>query len=67
VDRNPGHAIVVAEGCDKRGGLPCQCGDARIAEQPLVARDLDQDLFQALRKTASPALLCLAGTMACAR
>jgi hypothetical protein len=45
VDRNARHAVAVAKVSDKPGGLPGQRSDARIAEQPGIARDLDQHLL----------------------
>jgi hypothetical protein len=57
----PAIPVAVGEVGDKRGGLPGQRGDARIAEQPGIARDLDQHLLQARRKTETPTLLPLAG------
>jgi hypothetical protein len=61
VDRDARHSVAVAEVSDKRGGLPGQHSDARIAEQPGIAGYLDQHLLQARRETEAPILLSLAG------
>jgi hypothetical protein len=61
VDGNARHAIAVAEIGDKCAGLFGHRDYARIAEQPRVARDLDQDLLQALRQTETSARFALPG------
>jgi hypothetical protein len=61
VVRNARHAVVIAEAVDQRS-RPCgERGDGRIADQPGVARDLDQHIFEALGKAERPVRRALAG------
>ncbi len=59
--RDARHAVVIAEFADDDAGLLRHLGNARIADQPRVAGNLDQHVLQAFREARSSCLLALAG------
>jgi hypothetical protein len=61
MDGDARHAVAKSKIGHERGCLPGEPCDLRSGDQPRVAGDLDQDLFQAHREPEASALLALTG------